>query len=102
MSEQDGFENWYSELIQDEDFLILDKTSCFVGWNASSDQKDMVIEQQAAELEALREYIVGITRDCGGGTEPWLRGYGKAYGLYDYNDHPTPLLTGVKDETANS
>lgn len=31
------FEQWYSDLIEDDDFLVLDKTSLCVGFNAGLD-----------------------------------------------------------------
>jgi hypothetical protein len=94
MSEQESFQEWVTQhhrewYLRGDRFEMLEKA-----WQACAEGKDKIIEQQAAELQALREYAKETL-------SPYIFGdinknIAKKCGLIDENGAPTALLTGVK------
>jgi hypothetical protein len=64
------------------------------------DEKDKTIEQQAAEIEALREFaneVIDYNNLYLSNKNGFVDRYSKCYSLIDENGKPTSLLTGIKE-----
>jgi hypothetical protein len=113
------FEEFYSCLIQDEDFLYLDKTSVFVGFNAGMDAmqaklddfqeqiyglkglniiNEEILQKQVKELESLRGFASRIIVQAKLVDANKLVDFAKELNLLDENRNPTKLLMGCKGE----
>jgi hypothetical protein len=102
MSEQDEFEKWL------DDFKLKQEQRGFHNvypsrsevWKACAEGKDKIIEQQAADLAALREFaneVIDYNNLYLSNKNGFVDRYSKCYSLIDENGNPTSLLTGVKD-----
>lgn len=105
MSEQEAFKTWLKDnnIFQYEEGEYHDPVDVevleFSGmvWQACADRKDKIIEQQAAELAALRGFAIQMYEYGYDVYKEDITRHLNEYGLIDKTGQPTALLTGERE-----
>jgi len=71
-------------------------------WRECAAQKQGIIDKQADELAALREFANELlTDDIGCDGHPFINEMLIKHNLIDENGNPTPLLTGINEDATD-
>ena len=94
----EDFEKWFSKelIVKPKLWLLQDKQTLKIGWNAATEAMQAKLDAQAAELAALRRFANEVIDNWNSMIDEV--GHKAKYVLIDADGNPKPLLTGEVNE----